>query len=402
MKIFPSLDSRDRKAVLICLSLVAVAIVLIAMFAPRQRDESPVPSSYGVGTHGAKAAYLLLVRSGYNVERWEQPLSSLVDSVDEHTVIILADPFRIDPIQTKVDIKNVLAHGGRVLAIGYQGAGMLPDGQPHVNDARIGSTACQPSPDGFDPLASSGEIHMDAYVVWAPIQPGQRVQYRCGDGAVVVTYPSGKGTITWWASSMPLENASILRGNNLDLFLNSVGPPEGARVVWDESLHGDVRSLSSYTAGTPVGLMWMQAALVAALLLFSLSRRSGPLRPFVETPRTTPLEFVESLGALYDRSGAANTAVVIAYERFRRQLEKRGGFAPADTRLPAAELAEAIQTRLHYNHPQLGADLAASEAASYTELSRRAALTLAQALHDHSERLALTEPTFSSSINTKI
>jgi hypothetical protein len=392
MKILPSLDRRDRNALLACLGLVVVIIVAIAALAPRQQDDSPVPSSYGVGTHGAKAAYLLLLRSGYRVERWERPLAELDSTgVDEHTVLVLARPFLIDEKEAKAAIKNVLAHGGRVVATGGAGSYLLPNGEAHGNSAQIASTTCHAKPDGLDPLASSGDVYMEAPVVWTPVEPSQHAQYNCGKGAIVVTYAVGKGQVVWWASSGPLENVSLLRGGNLDLLLNSIGSgvPGEKRIVWDESLHGDVRSLSSYTAGTPVRLMWLQAVLIALLLLLSLGRRSGPLRAFAETPRTTPVEFIESLGALYERASASNTAVAIAYERFRHQLERRGGFAPAETQLAAPELAAAIRTRLHYNHPELTADLAACEGASYGELSRRRALELVQALHDHSERLGL-------------
>jgi len=38
----------------------------------------------------------------------------------------------------------------------------------------------------------------------------------------VVEYASGKGEVIWWASSTPLENGSIQRAENLNLFLNSL------------------------------------------------------------------------------------------------------------------------------------------------------------------------------------
>jgi hypothetical protein len=48
---------------------------------------------------------------------------------------------------------------------------------------------------------------------------------------------------------MPLENGSLARAHNLDLFLNSIGPREGHRFFWDESLHGEIRSNWSYASG---------------------------------------------------------------------------------------------------------------------------------------------------------
>lgn len=398
MKIFPSLDSRDRTALVVCLSLVVVIVVLIAVLAPQQQDDSPIPSSYGAGTHGAKAAYLTLLRSGYSLERWERPLAELptqsTTPTDPHIVLILAEPFLLDSGQSKKAIKDFLNNGGTVLATGATGSFLLPDGEARANSSEIASTVCHARPDGFDPIASSGEVDIESPVVWKDVQPQQRVQYRCGSGAVVFTSAYGKGQIIWWASSTPLENASILRGGNLNLLLNSLNPsllaPAQTHILWDESLHGDIRSLSSYTAGTPVRLMWLQAGITGLLLIFSMSRRSGPLRPFIDKSRSTPVEFVESLGSLYDRAGASNTAVVIALERFRHQLERRAGFPAAETNSPAPQLAATIQARLRYKHPQLSADLAAAEAAAYSNLTPRQALSLVRSLHDHSERLGIT------------
>ncbi|HEY0797473.1 MAG TPA: DUF4350 domain-containing protein [Acidisarcina sp.] len=392
MRILPSLNPRDRNAVLLCLGLVMVMIVAIALFSPRERDDSPVPSTYGAGTHGAKAAYLLLARSGYNVQRWEQPLANLGNTpdsqLDEHTVLVLAEPFFTQTKEAKHAVRNVLSHGGRVLTTGSVGSYLIPNGQAAHNTSDITSTVCHATREGLDTLSSSGEVDLESPVVWSTPQPLQRIQYRCGTKPVVVAYHADKGNVIWWASSTPLENGSILRSGNLDLLLNSIGSPATAHIIWDESLHGDARTPWSYTGGTPMRLLWLQVAIIAALLLFSLSRRSGPLRVLAETPRSTPVEFVESLGALYDKAGASSTAVVIAHERFRHQVEKRLGFTSGQTTLPAPELAQAIQARLHYNHPELAEDLAECETAAHTELSRRRALQLVQALHDHSERMS--------------
>ena len=51
-----------------------------------------MPSSYLTGKHGARAAYEMLQASGYNVQRWEQPLSDLAERADAQTVVIFAEP----------------------------------------------------------------------------------------------------------------------------------------------------------------------------------------------------------------------------------------------------------------------------------------------------------------------
>ena len=49
----------------------------------------------GVGQqeHGARAAYETLLRSNYQIERWERPLSELAATAGPETVVIFAQPF---------------------------------------------------------------------------------------------------------------------------------------------------------------------------------------------------------------------------------------------------------------------------------------------------------------------
>ena len=91
MKLFPSLDSKDRKLLIGCLVAVLLLAFVTAFLSRNQNnDDNTVPSSYLTGRHGARAAYELLQASGYTVERWEQPLSDLAQRADEQTVVIFA------------------------------------------------------------------------------------------------------------------------------------------------------------------------------------------------------------------------------------------------------------------------------------------------------------------------
>ena len=75
-------------------------------------------------------------------------------------------------------------------------------------------------------------------------------------------------------------------------------------------------------------------------IFFTYSRRSGPVRPLVPQPRLSPLEFVDSLGGLYQRAHAASAAVGVAYQRFRYLLIKRVGLG---SNASTKELNQALQ-----------------------------------------------------------
>jgi hypothetical protein len=201
-----------------------------------------------------------------------------------------------------------------------------------------------------------------------------------------VEYDWLKGHAVWWASSTPLENGSLARAHNLDLLLNSIGPRQGHHFYWDESLHGEVRSTWSYAAGPALTLLEVGLPVLGLLVVFSFSRRSGPVRDLPASARATPTEFLEALGSLYRNAGAASTAVAIAWERFRRHALRQCGLRAS--KMSSADLAAVIRRRYSGADATLEADLAACEEAAWGEsISPREALKLIQTLYAHQEKL---------------
>jgi hypothetical protein len=378
-----SLDTKDRRMLLIALGAILALILLVAVFTPAtDPTKNRVPSSYLPGIHGAKAAFTLLQKSGYNVERWEQPLSVLATHANSTTVVILAQP----SVSTQDDenaIRDVLLAGGRVLATGLEGGGILP--RSALTEARgVSFAACESQPEGLAPLAGNGPVWIVPLVAWQIRDPDVRAAYTCAGQPVVVEYPVGKGEAIWWASSTPLENGSISRGQNLELLLNSVGPAEDKHVYWDESLHGQVHTQWDYTKGPILPLLVCGGIGLMVLVVFSFSRRSGPIRPLPQVARTTPIEFLDALGALYRSTAATSTAVQVALERFRAQAALFTGQRTAH--LNAEHIVSVIERRFGSADDSLRADLAAAEAACWDEkLKPRHALKLIQALRRHEE-----------------
>jgi hypothetical protein len=226
---------------------------------------------------------------------------------------------------------------------------------------------------------------MLAEASWKEVEPGQEVAYRCDADAVVVMYPAGKGEVIWWASPMPLENATIGDAGNLALLLNSIGAKETTHILWDESLHGASPSLWSYTAGTVVPYLWWQCGLIGLLLVLSFSRRSGPLRPDPVISRAAPLEFTRALGSLYRKAGATNISVRVAYRGFRLALERSAGVkGDASPQEMAATISRLYATTVPDLEEQLEKAGRAVEGVPVTE---KQALHLVQALHAAEQQL---------------
>jgi hypothetical protein len=385
MTFLSSLDAKDRRLLFWFVGIgLALAIATGFLLPSESNNDNPQPSTYLAGRHGARAAYETLLRSNYPIERWERPLSELAATAGPETVVIFAQPETREPEDIKA-VRKIVERGGRVLSTGLVGGYILP-GEAANAPTTFNFAACKLEPEGLDALSDSGEVWMVPQAAWAVSNPAARVQYSCAGSPAVVEYDWGKGHIVWWASSTPLENGSLSRAHNLDLLLNSLGPRDGHRFYWDESLHGDVRSTWSYVAGPAWTMLWIGLPLLALLVVFSFSRRSGPLRELPTPARATPVEFLEALGSLYRNAGAASTAVAIAWDRFRRHSLRLCGQRPG--KISAADLAAVIRRRFPQAGPDLEADLAACEEAAWGDaVNPRQALKLIQTLHLHDRKL---------------
>jgi hypothetical protein len=385
MTFLASLDAKDRRLLLWCVSIALLLAVAIGFLIPGSSSNSnPLPSSFLAGQHGARAAYETLLRSNYSIERWERPLADLAATAGPDTVVIFAEPFTREPRDVKA-VRQILERGGRVLSTGLGGGFILPGDASETPDT-FSFAACKLDPEGIDPLAGSGEVWMVPQAGWQVGNPAFHVEYACTAQPSVVEYDWGKGHVVWWASATPLENGSLARAHDLDLLLNSIGPRAGHHFYWDESLHGDVRSAFSYVAGPSWTMLWFGLPLLAVLVILSFSRRSGPVRELRAPVRATPIEFLDALGSLYRNAGASSTAVAIALERFRRHALRLCGLR--GKQMAAADLAATLRRRFPQIDSSLEADLAACEEAAWSDsIAPNDALKLIQNLHAHQEKI---------------
>jgi Domain of unknown function (DUF4350) len=377
--------SSDAKFLGIFCGVVVLLIVVTGILAPNREDRDATPSTWNSGAAGAKAAFLLLERLGYPTVRWEQPEAELAGIDAPRSTLILADP---SPTFAAFTDKNrqkpfvdFLRRGGRIVATGPVAALFLPHANVTQSD-RLFTDLCITSPEGPDPLARAGELEMAAPVRWNGNDPAVRVAQTCGTGAVVVSYSEGKGEIVWWASATPLTNMGLHNNGNLRLLLASVGDTSRT-IYFDEFMHGIDASPWTTTHGTPLTGIIVQTCCVAALLLFSFARGSGPHRTLVQPPRASPLEFVESMGALYAKAGASQVAIAAAERRLHEFLAHQGGLPAETLRSGPAAIAAAVHTRFACDTSALAADLEAARQAEYDNPRPAAALALVRRLDRH-------------------
>lgn len=339
------LDGAARTVLLVSLGALLLAVG-VAMVAPGAEDD-PVPSTTNTGTQGARAAMLVLTTLSYQARAWDRPLRELQElpkTGTAHTTLILAEPqLRLqNQGGEQAAVHSFLEHGGVVLATGANGAALL--GHPEVRpSASMFEGPCLTVPEGRSALARAGSLSMAAPVVWSDEGSARfHVAQRCGQDAVAVQWQVGSGTAVWWSSATPLTNAGLRNDPSLRLLLASIAPkgPNGTAdpsprvVLFDEFLHGAMQGdAPNPLAGLPLPLLEAQAGLLAALLLFSFSRRHAPLRATQVPRQSSPLEFAVSMGALYSRAGATSVPVEAAVRRLHRVLTGVAG-------LPSGVVAE--------------------------------------------------------------
>jgi hypothetical protein len=378
------LGQGDRKIILIAGGVFLLVVTLSFIFTRGSGSTDEVTSTYSAGSSGAKAAYLLLKASGYNVERWENSLSDLPDPVGK--TLVLAEPEGSPTAEERRNLTQFIENGGRVIATGVFAGYFLPkngaERDPFGESAWRKLSAQSPSPITRATL----EITMAPAAQWNSHTFAVPL-YGDGENQRVVKYTLGRGEVIWWASATPLTNAGLKEPGNLEFFLACMGEPNGRQILWDEYFHGYRRSLVASAGRTPLKWMFLQLALFTLAILMTYSRRSGPVCIPPAEARLSPLEFVRTLGALYEQAGAAPVAVDVSYHRFRYWLTRRLGMAGNAS---VEEIERAVRERWDFQDPHFGEILHACESVPYqSDLKPRAALKLVQSLDDFAVKLKL-------------
>lgn len=369
--------SADQKILLAGLAIAIILSIVAAVIGTAEQVESAVPSSYASGRGGAKAAYVLLDELHYRVQRWTASPTDLA-TVQEPATLILAEPTLAASPEEKEALKAFLERGGRVLAVGDRAAGMLGNTRAHFGvQGMEWKTFPRVLPTAL--TRNAPKIAMAPSSFWQASSSQDLVHYSADGEDVVVSYPVGNGEVIWWAGATPLTNNGISEYDNVALFLNSVGAPGDRRVLWDEYFHEGGHTVMESVIASPIKWAFVQLAVLGMLVLFTYSRRHGPI--FVPTPaaRLSPLEFVDALAQLYHRAHATNVSLEVAYNRFRSEAAPRVGLPRNCT---ARQLAAAYQEKFGKQEPDLGPMLARAESLIFDHtVSEPETIELVRQLH---------------------
>lgn len=376
------LSSGDRKVLIIAGTAFLLLVIIGFLLAPTNTQASNA-TTYSTASGGAKAAYLLLQTMGYHVERWQHSATELTSPIN--TVLVLANAPTVASSKEKAAIERFIAGGGRVITTGIGGASYLPEDSSQFNDIQKNPWS------EFPALMPSAITRAAPSITLAPVAtwehgPGIPL-YGKEDQNVVQRLPHGKGDAIWLASATPFTNAGIKEIGNLEFLLAALGDKQNTRVLFDEYVHGYGQEDSPEKNHPLMIALLLQSAVLALAAVFTFSRRSGPLRPMPAESRLAPLEFVETLGGLYEQAHAASVAVNVAYERFQFRITRRLGLA---NNASPEEIDRAVRERLHRKDDSLLGTLQAAVSARYRpDLQPKEALALIRSLYSCATELKL-------------
>ena len=292
----------DRNLLLLLSAAMVVILIGVSVLAHTTEDNDMRPSADNTGAAGAKAAFVALQELGVSVTRWNEPLASLDGVQPANTTLLLLEP-NVAMESRKEDaaqLQKFMERGGRVLLTGAHWASLLPGGEVQA-PGTFAPKLCYSTPEGPGELARAGEVEMRFDGGWKAKGPQFHVEQRCMNQPIVVRFPVGNGQAIWWSSSTPITNSGLRTEGNVKLVLASIGT--GRQLLFDEYVQLPHGANERLFKGLP--RWWLLAQFVAAfaLLVFSFSRRKGPLRMPVALPRSSPVEFATSMGDLYEMSG---------------------------------------------------------------------------------------------------
>jgi Domain of unknown function (DUF4350) len=373
----------DRKILLISAVLLVLMIGAALLFVHGQSSNDQTPTVYSAASGGCKAAFLLLQEAGYHVQTWEQPVLNLPDGKDK--TLIIVEPSSSPPHEEREKLESFVRGGGRLIAAGQLAGFYLPQNDV-VADPLRGTVWKQISALSPSPITRSApKITMAPQSYWRT-NTGSVGLYGDADKPVVIEYRLGHGDILWVAAATPLTNAGLRETGNLEFLLAAVGAPDRTEILWDEYIHGYQHFASSKTHRI-IGWIGLQLAILAIAALLAYSRRSGPVWNPEGEVRLSPLEFVRTLGSLYEQANAGGVAVDISCQRFRYLLTRRLGLSLNST---VDDVARAVRERYAFSDSAFAITLSESESYRYDSyIPPKTALRLVQALFDYAVRLRL-------------
>jgi hypothetical protein len=347
-------------AIFLVAGLFIIFIALNFLFlagneASREDEMNGSRSSYRSSPYGTRAFYTLLEESGYEVERFERPLTDLGDREDIGTLVIISPPALLNPAPEEFAALNEwVEEGGFLLVIDRQIEVSFSDATADTEIGGLPSTVRPLQPTHYTKGVKS--VALSDFASRVTIDSHSAI-YHLGNenGAVLADASVGSGRVILLSDPYVVANNGISQADNVLLALNLFRVRPDGVIAFDEYHHGYGRTeqggIISYFRGTPVPWMMAQGCLIAALAVYTYGRRFARPLPLRRERRTTNLEFVSSMASIIRLARATDLAMRNVYMEFRKRLCRYSGL-PSNAQ--TSKLAQAVARKAGLEQAELG------------------------------------------------
>jgi hypothetical protein len=327
---------------------VALAAVMLLVFARQQRTVAPPLSSSSNQADGARALWLWLEELGYTPsnhsgDRFNVP--------DEAKLLLLLEPTEFVHQSEWAVIDRWVEAGGLLIVAGDRY--LLTSWADHYRFRRMDWRTQPVTPTLYiqnplflsPPIGKQPSFALEARGALTSTRDDFVVHAALNADPLIVSFVQGQGRVILSVTAYPFSNSALRAGEGApELVLNLVslaGPPG---LVWFDEWHHGVRSQRASSA--PVGIAnWLRSTTAGRAILFALAvvfvalllrgRNFGRPVPLPQQlARRTPLEYVTAIANLHRRAGHREAIMQDYHLRLKRELGRRYRLDP---RLPDAD-----------------------------------------------------------------
>ena len=317
-----------------------VLLGLLVFVAAPANNRLTSGSTYSRAPDGYGAWYAYLEAQGTPIQRWQQPISALIDQQAEANAdpatLLQVLPKWVDPQEifyTRPWLEDWLQQGNTLVVLGVRETATAA---PFYTE--------QTSPQGIVEIATRRRNDAVAF---------NAEERLLGDayGALVWQNSRDSGRLILAATPHLAANAYQQAAGNF-AFLQQLVSPDGRPVWVDEYLHGyrdrqavadaSDQSWVSYLANTPLRIAFVQVVFLTLLGLYAGNRRPGVKQP-VEPPAVNNSEaYIQALAGVLHRADSADFVVDTLRQAERVHLQRALGWGKAP--LSDEQLATLWQT----------------------------------------------------------
>jgi hypothetical protein len=286
-------------------------------------------SSYSVARNGGKVYYLLMRKLGYKVERLENKLASIGEK--GAALIILVPQASIS--EGDADwCRQFIVSGGTVLIADeddneiFRRFGIVP----YRVTASGAAEEVIPIPSPVTGGAQKVLISTSSRLKFSTLQGDSREIIIVDEkGVIMAEVRHGKGRLIVSTAPEIFSNELIQKEDNSLLAVNCINSAPGGRPVFVDEFHHGFRDRQTLLQSLDVPAKYLLFQILC--LIFLVFLRSGmtfqsPL-PYGIEERRKPLDFINTMAALYQRAEARIGILSVLYFNCRRNLARSMGLA---------------------------------------------------------------------------